>query len=355
MGDPDYVPIYKQAALRHGVEWKWVYAVDVVRYEFDLEKALPNNSVSLFYYYETIEVSDGEGGTKTRKVKRYYTLDEVMNGLQFTEEQKADVQEVLDSIIEEDYGSDHDDAIPVKIMELAKLAEKEYGVDWHILAGIWQWSNGRVTLPENEFIWKQYQADGNGDGIALVTTPEDVMFTIANYLSSNGHETRLKELLGYIFPGKENEVIKFIKDLQELKDIDNIHFEVWPVPGHFTITSGFVNRTNPVTGKNENHKGIDIGAPRNAAIIAVADGKVISTTETEYSGGYGNLTKIQHDGYQTWYAHQNKFAVAPGMIVSKGDLIGYVGRTGQSDGNHLHFEVRIGGKPVNPLPFLSKR
>jgi murein DD-endopeptidase MepM/ murein hydrolase activator NlpD len=102
------------------------------------------------------------------------------------------------------------------------------------------------------------------------------------------------------------------------------------------------------------HDGIDFPAPTGAKIGAAGVGTV--TFAGWNSGGYGNLTVIQHrDGYQTWYAHQSAFAIHEGDQVQGGVVIGYVGATGHVTGPHLHFEVRLNGKPINPEPLLLQQ
>jgi peptidoglycan hydrolase-like protein with peptidoglycan-binding domain len=99
------------------------------------------------------------------------------------------------------------------------------------------------------------------------------------------------------------------------------------------------------------HDGIDFPAPEGAPIGAAGVGTV--TFAGWNSGGYGNLTVVQHrDGYETWYAHQSAFAVHVGERVAGGVKIGYVGATGHATGPHLHFEVRLNGVPVNPEPLF---
>ena len=100
------------------------------------------------------------------------------------------------------------------------------------------------------------------------------------------------------------------------------------------ISSPFGSRIHPITHKRHGHKGIDLAAPRNTPIYATADGVV---TFSGRNGGYGNFVKLNHkNGYKTAYAHMNRIAVRKGKTVQKGDLIGYVGTTGSSTGNHLH-------------------
>ncbi len=117
---------------------------------------------------------------------------------------------------------------------------------------------------------------------------------------------------------------------------------IWPVSG--PITSPFGMRWGSL------HPGIDIGVGTGTPIHAAASGRVIVAG---YSGGYGNLIVIDHgNGSATAYAHQSSLAAAVGQQVSQGEVIGYVGSTGFSTGPHLHFEVRVGGSPVDPMGYL---
>jgi murein DD-endopeptidase MepM/ murein hydrolase activator NlpD len=117
---------------------------------------------------------------------------------------------------------------------------------------------------------------------------------------------------------------------------------IWPVNG--TLTSTFGWRWGRM------HEGIDIGAPAGTPIAAAASGVVIYAG---WLGGYGNLVVIDHGGgIATAYAHQSSIAVGVGQQVSQGQTIGYVGSTGHSTGNHLHFEVRVQGSAVDPLGYL---
>lgn len=127
----------------------------------------------------------------------------------------------------------------------------------------------------------------------------------------------------------------------------------WPTPGYTRVSSPFGYRIHPILHTRKLHTGIDIAAPSGARIVAAGSGTVIHTYSPGQSGGYGNLTMIDHgNGLVTMYAHQKKISVSVGQHVSKGTTIGYVGSTGMSTGPHLHFEVRVNGKPVNPMNYL---
>jgi hypothetical protein len=119
-----------------------------------------------------------------------------------------------------------------------------------------------------------------------------------------------------------------------------------PISG-VRITSGFGMRRHPLLGYNKLHTGIDFGAPRGTPIKAAGDGVV---EHAGWRGAYGRTVIIKHDGkYSTLYAHMSRTAsLKPGQKVRQGQVIGYVGSTGRSTGPHLHYEVRKGGKPVNP-------
>jgi len=120
---------------------------------------------------------------------------------------------------------------------------------------------------------------------------------------------------------------------------------IWPVDG--PVVSGFGERWGSM------HEGIDIAVPAGTPIRAAASGSVVLLQSEAESGGYGNFTCLDHGGgLQTCYAHQSSFAVGSGESVSQGDVIGYVGCTGHCFGDHLHFEVRIGGSPTDPLGYL---
>jgi murein DD-endopeptidase MepM/ murein hydrolase activator NlpD len=121
-------------------------------------------------------------------------------------------------------------------------------------------------------------------------------------------------------------------------------------PAQGPVVSGFGYRTDPLGGGSGFHAGIDIAAPMGSPIRACRAGKVVIAG---WQGGYGNAVVIDHGGGMgTLYGHQSSIAVAPGQVVTAGSVIGFVGSTGRSTGPHLHFEVRLGGNPVDPMPYL---
>jgi murein DD-endopeptidase MepM/ murein hydrolase activator NlpD len=120
----------------------------------------------------------------------------------------------------------------------------------------------------------------------------------------------------------------------------------------FRYTSGFGVRGNPFGGHGgEMHPGMDMAAPTGTPVYATADGIV---GRAERAGGYGNLIQLEHGkGLESRYGHLSEILVHDGQRVHRGDLIGLVGSTGRSTGSHLHYEVRIDGRAVNPMPFLQ--
>ena len=125
---------------------------------------------------------------------------------------------------------------------------------------------------------------------------------------------------------------------------------VWPLPGHSRISSPFGNRTHPITRRSEHHNGIDLPAPSGTRIVAAADGIVRTSS---WLGGFGNTVIIDHGGgYTTLYAHNLHNHVNVGQRVTAGQHIADVGTTGVSTGNHLHFEIRRNGTPINPMQFF---
>ena len=118
-----------------------------------------------------------------------------------------------------------------------------------------------------------------------------------------------------------------------------------------TYTSGFGVRSDPFRGSAAMHAGIDLAGPSGTPIYATADGVV---GRAEWFGGYGNLVEVEHGkGIQTRFGHLSRVFVHSGERVVRGQMIALMGSTGRSTGSHLHYEVRIDGHAVNPVPFLQ--
>jgi murein DD-endopeptidase MepM/ murein hydrolase activator NlpD len=126
-----------------------------------------------------------------------------------------------------------------------------------------------------------------------------------------------------------------------------------PIVTSANFTSGYGVRSDPFRGSAAMHAGIDLAGPLGTPIYATADG-VVGRSEWN-AGGYGNLIELNHgQGIQTRYGHLSQRIVQAGQHVRRGQLIGLMGSTGRSTGSHLHYEVRIDGRAVNPIPFLQQ-
>lgn len=125
----------------------------------------------------------------------------------------------------------------------------------------------------------------------------------------------------------------------------------WPVPSSTRITSPYGYRIHPIFNTRKMHTGIDIAAPTGTPMVAIDNGTVIFSGT---KGGYGNTVMIKHDdGKVTLYGHNSQNIVSNGQRVSKGQIVAKMGSTGNSTGPHLHFEVRINGKHVNPMSYIK--
>jgi murein DD-endopeptidase MepM/ murein hydrolase activator NlpD len=126
---------------------------------------------------------------------------------------------------------------------------------------------------------------------------------------------------------------------------------VWPV--HGVVNSGFGVRADPFTGESAYHEGIDISTPRSEPVLATADGVV---ARSGWAGEYGKAIEIVHgDRYETLYGHLEETLVAEGQRVRRGDRVGRVGSSGRSTAPHLHYEVHVDGRAVNPLEYILER
>jgi murein DD-endopeptidase MepM/ murein hydrolase activator NlpD len=143
---------------------------------------------------------------------------------------------------------------------------------------------------------------------------------------------------------------------QSWKRLDQLQQGIVAIPSQKPVdlidfTSGFGVRSDPFRGGAAMHAGVDIRGPLGTPIYATADGMV---GRAERAAGYGNLVELDHGrGIQTRYGHLSAILVQPGQRVKRGQLIARMGSTGRSTGNHLHYEVRLDGSAVNPMPFLQ--
>ncbi len=141
------------------------------------------------------------------------------------------------------------------------------------------------------------------------------------------------------------------------KKLDNLADGAIAVPSDKPVrtaafTSGYGVRSDPFKGRAAMHAGIDLAGPIGTPIYATADATVLRAGFN--SGGYGNLVELDHGkGITTRYGHMSKIMVSAGQRITRGQQIGLMGSTGRSTGSHLHYEVRIDGRAVNPIPFMK--
>lgn len=147
---------------------------------------------------------------------------------------------------------------------------------------------------------------------------------------------------------REKEALQLWKDLSDKNDILLTTPSIRPTGGW--ISSTFGTRSSPFSGDLSQHKGLDIAADSGTPIVAPASGIV---SYASYDEGYGKLISIDHGhGIVTRFGHCSQMYVKVGQQIRRGDIIGAVGSTGRSTGPHLHYEVRLGGVPVNPEKFI---
>ena len=223
-----------------------------------------------------------------------------------------------------------------------------------------------TSLKENaEITYKYYAVTFNNDVKGYLNTLEeaeqlvseikqekkgnlDLNIGINEYYTVNVDDAKkIEETTDIVLAKQEMEqsVDEYID--KETKTVNGIYLATTPVKGR--ITSRFAAIENVRSGA---HTGLDIAAPNGTPILAVTDGVV---THASPMGTYGNLVIISHgNGIETYYAHCSRILVSVGQKVSSGQKIALVGSTGNSTGNHLHLEVRINGKPVNPQRYLYR-
>jgi murein DD-endopeptidase MepM/ murein hydrolase activator NlpD len=130
----------------------------------------------------------------------------------------------------------------------------------------------------------------------------------------------------------------------------NVQPSLWPVEGR--LLGPYGQRIDPFSGEGAYHTGVDISAPTGTIVRATADGVVV---HADRLGGYGRLVIVDHGhGVQTYYAHLSRYLVVDGQEVRRGEPVGAVGTSGRVTAPHLHYEVRLGGAPVNPYRYLAK-
>lgn len=283
-------------------------------------------------------------------------------------------------------------AIPPEFLEYYHEAETIYGVPWNILAAVhrvetvfstdvsesyagaigpmqfmpctWMgWSHptcgglGKGNILESDLRnpdliarYGGYGTDGDGDGIPDPWNNKDAIMSAAKYLAANGAASGNIEKALYAYNNSKKyvrDVLAFANDYVQA-GIVSADGSVWPSPEATIITSGFKIRWG------RQHAGVDIAAPGDSTGIGIVAFMPGTVTFSGVRGGYGNCIMIDHGGgVVTLYGHmQNPSPLSAGTKVAAGQHIGNIGNTGSSQGAHLHFEIRIDGSPVDPLPYL---
>lgn len=214
-----------------------------------------------------------------------------------------------------------------------------------------QIENIKISLEENKENIKDIKKSKEKTSIALENS-KIIRNSYINKLSEEEKETQSKiDAFQEDLNRVEAQIVALtVGDIGE----DYVGGEfAWPAPGYKTITSNFGMRYHPIFKVYRAHSGTDIGMPAGAYVIAANDGIV---TTSMYSNSYGNMIIIGHGGgLSTLYAHGLEILVETGQEVKKGDIIMKAGSTGWSTGPHLHFEVRLNGKCIDPMPFVTKQ
>lgn len=158
-------------------------------------------------------------------------------------------------------------------------------------------------------------------------------------------------MLREILQGIESRLTAARSDVDRRNALAAATPSIWPAHGWLSSSVG--RRTDPINGGDDFHQGLDISADAGSPVYATADGTV---TTAKREGAYGNLITIDHGyGLETRYGHLSRYDVKAGAKVKRGDVIGRVGSTGRATGPHLHYEVRVNGRLLNPLQLLLQQ
>lgn len=150
--------------------------------------------------------------------------------------------------------------------------------------------------------------------------------------------------------GRQEAQLEVLENLLFDRKIDNALLPTGMPVAHGYVASGYGTRTDPITGRQAVHLGVDFDVPLGSDIQAVAEGVV---TYSGVRNGYGNVVEVDHgNGYMTRYAHNSRNLVEVGTRIHVGQIVAKVGSTGRSTGPHCHFEVWLNGRPVNPMAYV---
>jgi len=277
------------------------------------------------------------------------------------------------------------ESIPPDLIAVYKAAGEKYGVPWNVLAAIHKRETnfGRSNSSKKSMIssagalgpmqfmpgtFKQYGVDGNGDGKVDIWNEHDAIMSAANMLAdriekNKRHPERKDNPLWWAI-WDYNHANWYVEDVlsiansyaapaqQPILSSSSGGRLLYPLQQKGKVTSSFGTRVHPIKGVRKPHTGTDIAAPSGTPVLA-ADGGIV--VRAGWAGGYGKLVEIHHgNGLSTRYAHLSQISVRLGQKVEPGTVVGRVGSTGQSTGDHLHFEVRENGMARDPMAYLGR-
>ena len=236
-----------------------------------------------------------------------------------------------------------------------EIIEEEPKLELKLVNKTQETNESEVTIAlqkELKITYEYYEIALNNEVLATVDTMEEAQEIVAEandekLTITEKNTENIEEVNTTTLDVAKSTVMKTEETTEEtsIANINGVKIASVPVTGVISSRYGSVSSLRVST-----HTGLDIAAPYGTAIKAVADGTV---TFAAYSGSYGYLVKIDHgNGVETWYGHTSKMYVKAGEKVNAGDTIAAVGSTGNSTGNHLHLEIRINGKHVNPQKYL---
>ncbi len=217
-------------------------------------------------------------------------------------------------------------------------------------------AQAEIVRTENEqrrAQWKEKQAQLEADVAVANALMETLGEDLEEYRQMMAEAAAWEAQVEALIAEKKQELLdaQLLEQMSNQSGASNPAGFIWP---SYTkqINSYFGNRKHPISGIWTGHKGVDINANYGSAVWSAASGTVIMAS-TGWNGGFGNVVMVMHpSGYTTIYAHLSSIAVVSGQSVAQGQVVGYVGSTGNSTGSHLHFEVHdFYGTPVDPLAF----
>jgi murein DD-endopeptidase MepM/ murein hydrolase activator NlpD len=190
-----------------------------------------------------------------------------------------------------------------------------------------------------------------GGNVAPTERSKQQDSTYARTLSALSNPEDTFGLLRSLLEGLESRLQSVRTNVEKRNALADATPSIWPAHGWLTSRMG--PRTDPVTGGADYHNGLDIAGDKGQPVYVTATGVV---TQVGYQGAYGNLIVVDHGfGLETRYGHLSSFNVQKGAHVKRGEMIGRLGATGRTTGNHLHYEVMANGRLLNPLQLLTQQ